>query len=62
MDPAIKIKPKFKQIVINLSSTIYYYWVTKYDVISDVADDLDWRVQYSKKKGDWDVLWTDNII
>ena len=39
-----------------------YYTVTKYDVISDVADALEWRVKYSRKKGDWDILWIDTIV
>ena len=36
--------------------------MTRYDVISDVAYELDWRIQNSTKKGDWDVLWTDQMI
>jgi tubulin polyglutamylase TTLL6/13 len=36
--------------------------VTHYDVIADVAEALEWTIQYSGKKGDWDVLWTDDMI
>lgn len=38
------------------------YTATKYDVVCDVAESLDWRVQHSRKKGDWDLLWTDAMI
>lgn len=38
------------------------YIVTKYEVIADVAEELDWTLQYSAKKGDWDILWTDSMI
>ena len=23
---------------------------------------MDWTLQYSTKKGDWDVLWTDHMV
>lgn len=36
--------------------------MTHYDVITDVAEDLEWKIQYSSKKGDWDVLWIDSMI
>ena len=38
------------------------YVVTRYDVIEDVAEDLEWKIQHSRKKNDWDVLWTDHMI
>lgn len=57
------VKPKHKGIVINLSSMSFFtYSVTKYDVISDVAEELGWRVHYSNKRGDWDVMWTDYMV
>ena len=36
--------------------------MTKYEVIADVAEELDWTLQYSTKKGDWDILWTDSMV
>jgi len=36
--------------------------VTHYDVITDVAEELEWKIQYSSKKGDWDVMWVDHMI
>ena len=37
--------------------------VTHYDVIEDVAEELDWKVQKKMKAGKtWDVLWTDHHI
>jgi hypothetical protein len=32
---------------------------TQYPVVTDVADDLGWKVQYGMEQGDWDVYWTD---
>lgn len=38
--------------------------VTHYDVIEDVAEELDWKVtrKLKGKKSGWDVLWTDHHI
>lgn len=36
--------------------------MTHYDVITDVAEELEWTIQYGIKKGDWDVLWVDHMI
>jgi len=37
--------------------------VTHYDVIEDVAEELEWKVQRKMKAGKaWDVLWTDHHI
>lgn len=33
--------------------------MTQYPVIADVADELNWKVQYDNEAGDWDVYWTD---
>ena len=32
---------------------------TQYPVVTDVAEDLGWKVQYNMEAGDWDVYWTD---
>ena len=36
--------------------------MTQYPVVSDVAEQLGWRVQESNDGGDWDVYWTDLSI
>ena len=33
--------------------------VTQYPVVSEVAEQLGWKIQYSSDAGDWDVFWTD---
>jgi tubulin polyglutamylase TTLL6/13 len=36
--------------------------VTQYPVVTEVAENLDWKIQYSNDVGDWDVYWTDFAI
>jgi tubulin polyglutamylase TTLL6/13 len=36
--------------------------VTQYPVVTEVAENLDWKIQYSNDAGDWDVYWTDFAI
>ena len=36
--------------------------MTQYSVVSQVADEFDWKVQRSHESGDWDVFWTDAAI
>lgn len=36
--------------------------MTHYEVIEDVAYELGWYVQTNPDKGDWDVMWTDQMI
>jgi tubulin polyglutamylase TTLL6/13 len=36
--------------------------VTQYPVVTEVAENLDWKIQYSNDAGDWDVYWTDIAI
>lgn len=33
--------------------------MTQYPVVSEVAELLNWKIQYSNDSGDWDVFWTD---
>ncbi len=36
--------------------------MTQYPVLTEVAENLDWKIQYSNDAGDWDVFWTDFSI
>lgn len=36
--------------------------MTQYPVVSEVAEDLGWKIQTSNDAGDWDVYWTDFSI
>ncbi len=36
--------------------------MTQYPVVSEVAEDLNWKIQHSNDAGDWDVYWTDFAI
>jgi tubulin polyglutamylase TTLL6/13 len=36
--------------------------VTQYPVVVEVAEHLNWKVQYNNDAGDWDVYWTDFAI
>jgi tubulin polyglutamylase TTLL6/13 len=36
--------------------------VTQYPVVAEVAEDLNWKLQYNNEAGDWDVYWTDFSI
>jgi len=36
--------------------------VTQYPVVVEVAEHLNWKVQYSNDAGDWDIYWTDFAI
>ena len=36
--------------------------MTQYSVVSDVAEELNWKVQHNNDAGDWDVFWTDFAI
>lgn len=38
---------------------IKYILVTQYPVVTDVAEELGWKVQTSPDAGDWDIFWTD---
>ncbi len=31
-------------------------------MVTEVAENLDWKIQYSNDAGDWDVFWTDFSI
>ena len=36
--------------------------VTQYPVVSEVAEQLNWKIQNSNESGDWDIFWTDFAI
>lgn len=36
--------------------------MTQYPVVSEVAEELGWKVQCSNDAGDWDIYWTDFSI
>lgn len=36
--------------------------MTQYPVVSEVAEELGWKIQTSNDAGDWDVYWTDFSI
>lgn len=36
--------------------------MTQYSVVSEVADELNWKLQTSNDAGDWDIYWTDFSI
>ena len=38
---------------------IKYILVTQYPVVTDVAEELGWKIQTSPDAGDWDIFWTD---
>ncbi len=46
---------------LSLISPVIKYSIqaTQYPVVTDVADDLGWKVQYDMEAGDWDIYWTD---
>ena len=51
-----------KRIVINVSGKSSANLDTQYPVVSEVAEDLDWKIQTKADSGDWDVFWTDSAI
>ena len=56
--PKIERIDKFK----NLKKIIINVSMTQYPVVSEVADELNWKIQTSNDSGDWDVYWTDFSI
>lgn len=38
---------------------VFIKLVTQYSVVSEVAEELGWKIQNSPDAGDWDVFWTD---
>ena len=36
--------------------------MTQYPVVSEVAEELGWRIQTDPEAGDWDIFWTDFSI
>lgn len=36
--------------------------MTQYPVVTEVSEDLGWKIQTSNDAGDWDVYWTDFSI
>lgn len=51
------------RITINLARISIISAVTHYDVIEEVAEELEWKIiRKLKSKTPWDILWTDHHI
>mgnify|MGYP000916059006 CR=1 FL=1 len=58
----LHIKINFKRIVINVSGNRLPYLDTQYPVVTEVAEDLGWKIQTKRDAGNWDVFWTDSAV
>lgn len=51
-----------KKIVINVSGSTVFDADTQYPVVTEVADEMEWKVQTKSDSNNWDVYWTDGAI